>query len=259
MTAFPANALLYRKGFLKQADPVVREVRSMEEIWNREPNRVDDNETHGDKRNPPDLQPGWQPKGDEINRVAFQIGPVMTKLGGDPKESKQIDLSPFFDPKAGEIKSATGELNWNYRKEICTMDSPKAQGVTGFLAASGGRFKLSDVVIESDNKYATVNIVSLDDRPLAESEKVLIQVVTVNRLTGWKTKPASFTVGKGESAYEIEGEQIVTVGKPPFRIANTEVSITINNPNLKTVSFPGHQWVPNKYGDRCRWESKTAS
>lgn len=237
MAGFPANALLYRRGYLKQADPVVREVRSMKEIWNRKPNRIGDNETGGDQRNPPDLQFGWNANGDEINRVAFQIGPVVTKLGGDPGQSKQIDLTPFFDPQLGTIESATGELNWNYRKQVCTMDAPKAQGVTGFLAASGGQFEMGDVVIQSKNEYATINVVSLDDRPIAKSSKVLIQVVTVNRLSGWETKPATFTVGKGDGAYQVTGEQIVRIGKPPFRIANTEVTVTINNPQLNHVSF----------------------
>ena len=237
MAGFPANALLYRRGDLKQAEPVVHEVRSMDAIWNREPNRIDDNETHGDKRNLPELSPGWTPANDQVNRVAFQIGPVTTELGGDPEKSTPIDLKPFFNPQAGTIQSATGELVWNYRKQFCTMDSPQAQGVTGFLAASGGKFKLRDVVIESENEYATINIVSLDDRPISESKKVLVQVVTVNRLTDFSTKPASFTIGKGDAAYEVDGEQIVTVGKPPFRIANTRVSVTIENPQLTSVSY----------------------
>ncbi len=156
----------------------------------------------------------------------------MTRTGGDPDETTISDLSPWFDPAAGTIRSATSELLWDYRREICTMDAPAAQGVTGFLRRGGGRYELSDVTIESENEYATVNVVSLDDRPIAESQRILVQVVTVNRLTGYETKPASFTIGKGERAYSVEGEQIVRIGKPPFRIANTNVTLAIDNPRL---------------------------
>lgn len=232
MAGFPANALLYRRGYLKQADPVVREVRDLESLFNRETPRINDNEAYGDQRSLPDLKPGWSPRDGEINRAAYLIGPVTTKTGGDPAESKVADLSRWFDPKSGVIQSATGELVWDYRREVCTMNAPKAQGVTGFLERAGGKFALSDVTVESNNDYATVNVVSLDDRPIGDSGEVLIQVVTANRLTGFKTRSASFTLGKGESAYTVEGEQIERIGKPPFRIANTRVTVTVDNARL---------------------------
>ena len=130
------------------------------------------------------------------------------------------------------IRSATGELMWGYRNGLCKMDTPKAQGVTGFLRRNGGRFDLSDVSIESENDYATINVVSLDNQPLRQSDNVLVQVVTENRLTGFETKPATFTLGNGDRAYSVEGEQIVRIGQPPFRIANTLVTLHVKNPKL---------------------------
>jgi hypothetical protein len=232
MAGFPANALLYRRGYLAQADPVVRDVRTLEEIFSRQPPRIDDNEAYGDQRDVPELQAGWQGGPRQVNRAAFLVGPVVTHCGGNADDSLFADLSRWFDPDAGTIRSATGQLLWDYRKQLCTMDAPKAQGITGFLRRNGGRFELSDVVIESDNDYATINVVSLDERPIADSEKVLVQTVTVNRLSGYQTRPASFTVGDGDKAYEVEGEQIVRIGTPPMRIANTLVSVTVNNPGL---------------------------
>ncbi|MFN3151553.1 hypothetical protein [Bremerella sp.] len=232
MAAFPANALLYRRGYLRQADPIVQEVRSLESLFNREAPRVNDNEAYGDQRSLPELKPGWSPKGDEINRAAFLVGPVMTKSNGDPAESQVGDLSQWFDPRAGMIRSITGELTWDYRRELCTMNSPKAQGVTGFLKRNGGKFELDDITIESDNDYATINVVSLDERPIGQSGQVLAQVVTANRLTGFRTTPATFQIGKGEGGYTVQGEQIERIGEPPFRIANTLVTLRVKNPAL---------------------------
>ena len=237
MAGFPANALLYRMNYLQQAEPVVRDIYSMDDLWQRKPNRIEDNEAYGDARNPAELQPGWKAKGDEINQVAFQIGPVVTKRSSDPSEAMQADLAKYFDPEKGTINSATGELIWDYRKEICTMDAPKAQGVTGFLAKGGGTYHLADVLIESQNDYATVNVVSLDQKPIQDSDKVLVQVVTTNRLTGWKTKNASFSGGNGDRAWTVDGEQIVTIGKPPFRVANHQVRVTVKNTRLKQATF----------------------
>jgi len=233
MAGFPANALLYRKSYLRQAEPIVRDVRTLESLFNREPPRIDDNEAYGDQRNLPDLKPGWKPRGDEINRAAYQIGPVMTRTGGNPKESRVGKIAKYFDPAKGTIRSSTGELLWDYRKEVATMNAPKAQGVTGFLKRAGGRFELRDAVILSDNDYATVNLAPLDDQPIAQSERVLVQVVTVNRLTGWRTKDATFKLGKGERAYEVKGEQIVRIGRPPFRIAKAKLEVRFKNKRLR--------------------------
>ena len=98
---------------------------------------------------------GWN--GDTINRAAFQIGQVKATFGKPASETRAMDLKPYFDPAKGEIRSSTGELVWNYKSEVCTMDAPKAQGVTGFLKRNGGRFNLTDVRIQSDNDYATIN------------------------------------------------------------------------------------------------------
>lgn len=237
MAGFPANALLFRKGYLTQAEPIVREVRSLESVFEREIPRVTDNEVHGDQRDAPPMRPGWEPEDDEVNPVVFQIGRVVSVLGGDPEETEVGSIDEYFDPEAGTIASSTGELLWNYRKQICTMDAPRAQGVTGFLADNGGTFELSDVIIESGNDYATVNVVPLDDRPLSESEWVLVQVVTVNRMTGYDTEAATFEVGRGDSAYEVEGEQIARIGSPPIRLANSDVSVRFpTNPELTTAT-----------------------
>jgi hypothetical protein len=235
MAGFPANALLYRRGYLRQADPVVVDTRSIADINARKVPRIVDDEAYGDQRNPPELSPEWVGSGDQVNRVAFLIGPVTSEIGGRANRSRVVDFSPYFDPVAGTIRSATGQLVWDYRRELCTMDAPKAQGVTGFLSRNGGRYDFADLTIESSNDYATINVTSLDGQPLSSSAQVLVQVVTVNRLSGYQTEPARFRFGKAEAAFDVDGEQIIRLGEPPLRIANTEVALTMKNKNLKVA------------------------
>lgn len=235
MAGFPANALLFRKGFLKQAQPFVIDSRSSMDIFARKPPAIEDNETHGDARSLPDLAPGWKPQPGEVNRAAFLVGPVVTHLG-ERSHTIAKDLTPYLDAERGIIRAASGELIWDYKRELCIMDAPQAQGVTGFLARNGGQFETTDTTIESTNEYATVNIVSLTDEPIAQSQRVLLQVVTVNRLTGYETKPATFAFDKDDDAKQIEGEQIVRIGQPPLRIEHTHVSVTVKNPSLKSAT-----------------------
>ena len=67
----------------------------------------------------------------------------------------------------------------------------------------------------------------MDDKPLKSSNKILVQVGTTERSTGWATKPAK--VGGRD------GEQIVNYGRAPWQIVNADLSIAIRNPGLTKV------------------------
>jgi len=256
MGMFPANALLYREGYLKQGEPVVREERPLRFVWQREEARINDNEIYGDGRDQPELRAGWKPKTDEINRAAFLAGPVVSKLGGEEKNSKVTDLAPFVDLEKGIIKGNTGEQVWNYRAGLCTVDAPKTQGVTGMLAKAGGKFALSAVTIESGTDYATIQLVSMDGKPLKESAQILLQIGTVARLTGWRTSDATMPFGEGDKKHPIAGERIVATGTPPWRIGNIQGSVSVANPALtKAVvldagGYPVKELPLEKDGDR---------
>jgi hypothetical protein len=232
MGMFPANALIYRKGYLKQGEVVVHEERSLDDLWDRRPPLIDDNEIYGDARSLRD-ELATAKRGDgRLSRAAFLVGRVQGRLGGDPAKTKMTDISPYLDPAQQQIRSNTGELAWDYGRGVCRMDSPKAQGVVGFLKAGGGRFKLRDVQIESGDEYAAVSVVSLDERPLAESRKVLVQIGTTARPSGWETRDVEFEFEKKQ----IKGEQIVNTGKPPWRIAEADVRLTISNATLRKAT-----------------------
>jgi hypothetical protein len=67
----------------------------------------------------------------------------------------------------------------------------------------------------------------MDNKPLKESTKILVQVGTTERPLGWKTKPISFD--------DRAGEQIESFGHAPWMIVRADVEITIANPALKTA------------------------
>ncbi len=121
----------------------------------------------------------------------------------------------------------TGELKLNYGVGLCTLDTPRAQGATGFLNTAG-EIKLTDAVIRSSNRHASVLLVTLDDKPLCESDKVLVQVGTVMRPTGWTTEETTVREGKET----IRGKKVVDTGKMPWRVANTEMTIALKNKGL---------------------------
>jgi hypothetical protein len=230
---FPAAALSYRRGDVDEGPVIAHERRTLGSIFDRERAALDDNEIYGVSREIEELKSPVRPDG-RPSRAMFLIGRVTSDIAdGDTDRAESADLSVndigrYLDAEKSVVRSATAQMEWNYEKGVVLVDSPRTQGVTGFLHSAGGIFNLSKVVIDSSNEYASVSVVSLDNEPLEKSRRVLVQVGTSERLSGWKTKPATIEF----NGQAIEGERIVNAGHPPLRIANARVRVTINNAQL---------------------------
>jgi hypothetical protein len=230
MGNFPAAALVYRMGYLKQGEPVIIENRPLSDLWNRrapliseemgfDPNRM--SKRAGETQSPQDAKP-----------LAFLVGPVKVNYGADPGKNKVVDLSPYIDLQNKTIISDTGQIRLDYNLGLCTIDAPAAQGVTGFLK-NAGPIHLATVDIASSNEQASVLVVSMDGQPLSESRRILIQVGTPCRLAQWDQEPADFTDSDQRSYH---GFQIVKIGHPPWMIQNADVTLTIRNRHLTKLT-----------------------
>ncbi len=230
---FPAAALLFRRGDVSLGQPVVVEHRSLEQLWERVPPiiaedaRYDPNRDLGDTAKQSNLAHGVDP-------LAFLVGPVQVVYGSDPAKTTAADLGRYIDSEKKVIRSNTGQLAWDYGRGVCTLDAPRAQGVTGFLRPVSP-ITLSDVTIRSENPYATVLVVALDDQPLAKSRRVLVQVGTRQRPTAWRDHAVTFTVDNGRET--INGRQIDSTGTMPWIIAATEVTIQVRNAGLTSATL----------------------
>ncbi len=218
---FPANALTYRLGYLQQGIPAVHEHRSMEELFQRKTPAIGE-----DKGFDPNVETRKvDASQEEISKLAYLVGPVEVTYDSQPDKTRQMDLSEWIDTENKVVTSNTGQIKLDWAKGVATVTSPKSQGVAGFLKAAGGQFDLPSVKITCENEYASVQVVSMDDKPIIASDKLLIQVGTTARWTGWSTKPATFENGEKT----VDGEQILLTGKPPMRVADTKVTLRVTN------------------------------
>jgi hypothetical protein len=164
-----------------------------------------------------------------VDPLAFLVGPVEDVYGSDPAKTRVADLARSIDPKARVVRSNTGQLSWDYGRGLCTVNAPTAQGATGFLKRVGP-VALGDMTINSENDYATILAVSLDGRPLAQSDRILIQAGTRARPTGWADHEATFKADDGKQT--IHGRQIDSTGTMPWAVARTRATIQVRNPKL---------------------------
>ena len=222
MGQWPAAALMFRKGYIKKAKPVVYEQRSLDDLWRRRMPIIAEDAGYDPNRDKGHMSKESNVK-DGVDPLAYLVGPVVVKYGGDPAQSRVVDLSSHIQKDKRLIRSATGELTLDYGRGLCLLNAPKAQGVTGFLKKTK-TFTLDDVTIRSGNDYATVLVVSMDGKPLKTSGMILVQVGTTERPTGWATKPVKID-GR-------DGEQVVNFGKAPWQIVKGDVVVSVRNAGL---------------------------
>ena len=231
MGTFPAAALMYRNCYVKKGKPAVVEHRALADIYAgrtpiiAEEASFDPNRDSGDIAASSNIKAG-------INPLAFLVGPVLVHLNSDPAKSSVVDLSKFIDTSTQTVQSITGEIQMNFEKGFCSVDTPSAQGTAAFFR-SKPMVRLTDVTFLSQNEYGSALAVSMDHLPLKDSKKILVQYGTRSRPTGWQEEPASISLDGGK---KVEGAKIVNIGKAPWQVQKAKLDVIIKNPNLRRVT-----------------------
>jgi hypothetical protein len=223
---FPANALIFRQGLVEAGKPAVVEHRRLEDLWQRKTPIISE-------------ESGWDPNRDTgnialtssvktaIDPLAYLVGAVRVVYDGDPAKTEVVDLAKYIDRQNKTVRSITGQIETDYGRGVYRVNSPTAQAAAGFLNHAGPQH-LADVDIACRNSYATIVVVPLDGRPIRESAKVLVQVGTACRPTGWTAMPTRARIdGKQSDCFRI-----LSAGKAPFQVENTEATVTVANPGL---------------------------
>jgi hypothetical protein len=236
---FPAAAVAFRDAYVREADkPVVYEERKLEDLFERRIPIISEGGKYDPNRDAGAFSPQSTIK-QEVDRLAFLVGPVHVKFGGDPANNRvSAELPKLMGKADGVVRSITGELAFDYKKGVCTVATDKFAGACGFLKDAGGSFSPGKAVtIKSDNPYAAVSVVALDDQPLDSSKRILIQVGTMARLTDFKTKPAKFQAEGGGKGKTVDGEEIVNTGKPPYLVSATHATVQLKNAGVTKATL----------------------
>ncbi|MBK1883151.1 hypothetical protein JIN85_12035 [Luteolibacter pohnpeiensis] len=207
MGQFPAAALIFRQGLvhpgevvadlsLTLTDALALKGSPLVPVANLDELRKQDVQDQGDAGN---ISTGIDP-------LAFFAGRTALGIGAEKKADRVADLSDLIHREKQEVRSRDGELKLDYGKGLLRLNAPAAQGAVGNLK-EGGVIDLTDVEIRSPLEIGEIVAVSLDGKPLADSESILLQVMSEEKANGFATEPA------GEGL-----KRIINIGSDPWLI-----------------------------------------
>lgn len=124
-----------------------------------------------------------------IDPLIYYAGRTSVKIGGDRPAAKLADLSRLIDRGRKKVTASNGDVVLDYGTGLMTMRAPAAQGAMGNLK-EGGAMSLPDLEIRSGMENGEIVAVALDGKPLATSKRILLQVMSEEKASGFTTAPA---------------------------------------------------------------------
>ncbi|MFW5877729.1 MAG: hypothetical protein ACOCUP_01320, partial [bacterium] len=224
---FPANALMFRLNYVKEGEVVIKEHRTMEEIYKREIPALCEENSYDPNRDE-DFTTVESGEGTHVNPLSFLAGKITVEFGADNSQLyTNPELKSLIDKEENTVSSITGEMSMDYGRGIFTLDTPYAKGISGYLSGDVA-YVLDGLYVKSINDYATLSIVSLDEKALANSEKILIQTGTVYRPTGWKEEDAEYIHNEDT----LQGQKILSTGNMPWQAEALIMHIELRNEGI---------------------------
>lgn len=216
---FPAAAILYRKG-LVEAGQIAAEVRlNRNDVLNLRGTPLPQDAAFDELRLK-DVPAGTELKpGQRIDPLVHSVGRTQVRFTEDAGSTTLSDLTGFVNHKKQTVTSNTRQLRLDYGKGGLVIDTPRAQGVVGNVGAMG-RVELGDMVVESPLDLLAVMAVSLDEAPLSESKKVLLQVMTEEQASGFAKEVVE------DNVYRIKD-----IGHDPWRVRKIEGMVSFKRPD----------------------------
>jgi hypothetical protein len=211
---FPAAALLYRRGLVAPGD-VVAEVRLNTNDLAHLKGTPLPQDASFDELRLKDVPQGAEVKpGQRLDPLLHYAGRALVKFTGEPGDVTARDLKPIVNRAAQTVTSTTGELKLDYAKGLLVINAPRAQGISGALNTAGP-VELSALTIASDLDLGHIIAVALDDQPLATSRRILLQVMSEERATGFATEAVNATT-----------QRITNIGRDPWQVKNLTGTVT---------------------------------
>jgi hypothetical protein len=159
---------------------------------------------------------------------AFAIGRITAALSGGKTE--QTDFSKYWSTANKTIRSMTGELEWDYGRQLVLVRAPKTQAILG--KPGEDPISLPGVTATIKTPFVSVIFTPLDDLPLAESKRILITALAQDKQSG--------------ARYNADGTQLESVGTSPLMLEPVQATFKFTGTKPASVTPCDHYGVPRE-------------
>lgn len=238
---FPATALIYRKGLIAPGAVVARVRLATNELFELKGTPLPQDASLDELRaRDLPLGGGEVKKGGRIDPLVHFVGRTVVDFGPGTTRATVEELAPWMDRAGMTVRSTTRELSLDYGKGVLVVNAPGAQGVCGALKLAG-LVDTHEASFESSLELGCFLLVPLDGPSIAASSRLLLQVMSEEKATGFETIDAD----KGR-------KKIVHIGTDPWRIRALEGTVRLKRPDaasLTVSALDGAGAVKAKVGD----------
>ena len=219
---FPAAALIYRRGLVKTGDVMADITLSVEDLLHLEGTPLPQDAAFDELRLQDVPQGTTLKTGQRIDPLIHYVGRTHVTFRG-PASSKLQSLAPYINHAKKQVTSSTSELKLDWGQGVLTINAPAAQGASGNLIAAG-EITLSDITISVPRDVAHAVVVSLDGLPLKSSQRMLLQVMTEEKPTNFRSEPS------GDRHHRI-----TSIGENPWQVRNLEGTVVFRRPDANQL------------------------
>lgn len=233
MGQFPAAALIFRRGLVAPGGLLAEIDLAREDLLRLRGTPLPQGAAPDEARLPDVPGAGAVRPGQRLDPLLHYAGKAEVRFTAGPTRIETQDLRPLIDHAARTVTSSTGELRLDYARGSLRIDAARAQGVSGFLRAAG-TVETRDLVVSSDMEFGHIVAVSLDDLPLARSRRILLQVMSEEKPSGFRTEP------RPDGA-----KRIVDIGRDPWLVRAFQGTVRFKRADA--ASLPVTALDPNGY------------
>ncbi len=223
MGQFPAAALIYRQGLVDRGDLVASVSLNRHDLLSLKGTPLPQDAAFDELRlrdvpEGADFKPGQR-----LDPLLHYVGRTEVLFTDSPSAVNLKVPAGAIDHTAKTITSTHHQLHLDYEHGVLTINAPKAQGASGNLKSLGS-ISLADLSLQSNLELGHFVLVSLDDRPIHSSARMLLQVMSEEQNSGWQTEPTS------------DGKlRILSLGRDPWQIKSLNGSLRLLRPDADRI------------------------
>ncbi|HNQ89787.1 MAG TPA: hypothetical protein PKM73_14305 [Verrucomicrobiota bacterium] len=218
MAQFPAAALIFRRSLIAPGDVLADLTLGTEDLRNLQGTPLPQDAAFDELRLK-DVPSGTTlAPGQRIDPLIHFAGRTRVQFADRAAPPRLADLGKLVRRDLQTVTSSTEELTLDYGKGLLTVNAPAAQGASGNLAAIS-EIRLRDSLLSSPLDNVHIILVPLDGQPINVSRRILLQVMTEERNTGWTTVP------QGQLVW------IEHIGKDPWQVRKIQGTVRLLRPD----------------------------